>query len=214
MKDCKREAIVRAAEMEFMQKGFEGARMMEIAKRAGVGHPLLHYHFSTKEALFHHVVKEKMGLLSAAVQVSLDDSDKTLPEKLSSAISSHFDFVRTHVDYIRFAMREMEKHPALFETAKSEARVKLKGIVDKLQKELDAAAERGEMPAIDAELLLEDVIALNVFFHVAKPALKNIKNSAIDDSYYEKRKKENVDLILHRLGLPQGGYIPVKNIVK
>jgi len=79
---------------------------------------------------------------------------------------------------------------------------------------LDAAAERGEMPATDAELLLEDMIALNVFFHVAMPALKNIKNSVIDDSYYEKRKKENVDLILHRLGLPQGDSILVKNIVK
>ena len=49
LKDNKKACILRAAEQEFMQKGFDGARMVEIAKRAGVGHPLLHYHFHTKE---------------------------------------------------------------------------------------------------------------------------------------------------------------------
>ena len=49
VKDSKRKAIIEAAEDEFVQKGYDGARILEIAERAGVGHPLLYYHFKTKK---------------------------------------------------------------------------------------------------------------------------------------------------------------------
>jgi len=199
MKDSKKDMIIRAAEEEFMRNGFEGARMVEIAKRAGVGHPLLYYHFSTKEALFHHVVKEKMGMLAEAVQLSLEQSNKTLKEKLTFAISSHFDFVRENLDCIRFTIREIEKHPELFEDAKMEAHTNLKQISNKFQQELDAAAQKGDIVPLDAEMLMDDMIALNVFSQIPMPVLRKIRQIEDVDAYYEKRKKENVALILARL---------------
>ena len=53
--DNKREEILKAAEKEFMLHGYDGARIVAIAKRACVGHPLLHYHFKTKKDLFKFV---------------------------------------------------------------------------------------------------------------------------------------------------------------
>ena len=37
------DAILRAAEREFLAKGFEGARTTSIAEAAGVTHAMLHY---------------------------------------------------------------------------------------------------------------------------------------------------------------------------
>lgn len=182
-----------------MLKGFEGARTVEIAKRAGVGHPLLHYHFSTKEALFHHVIREKMGLLVQSVQLSLVESNQSFPEKLAQAISQHFDFVRAHVDYIRFLIHEMEKHPDLFADARQEAHDLQSQIAEHLQKDLDASAKRGEIVPMDAGVLLEDIIVLNVFFQVAMPIVQNIRQSEYGNDYLEKRKQENINLILNRL---------------
>jgi AcrR family transcriptional regulator len=40
-----KQIILEAAEAEFLEKGFGNTKMMAIAKRAGVSHPFLHYHF-------------------------------------------------------------------------------------------------------------------------------------------------------------------------
>jgi AcrR family transcriptional regulator len=52
----RRRQIVRAAYQTLAEKGFEGLRMREIAKRAGIDHSTLHYYFSGKEALIGGVV--------------------------------------------------------------------------------------------------------------------------------------------------------------
>jgi AcrR family transcriptional regulator len=42
----RRRGIVQAAYQTLAEKGFEGLRMREIAKRAGIDHSTLHYYFS------------------------------------------------------------------------------------------------------------------------------------------------------------------------
>jgi AcrR family transcriptional regulator len=51
------EKILEAAKKVFHRKGFEGARMQEIADEAGINKALLHYYFRTKENLFDDVFK-------------------------------------------------------------------------------------------------------------------------------------------------------------
>ncbi len=52
--------ILEAAEVEFLEKGYEKARTTEIARRAGVNHAMLHYYFQSKEKLFHRVFEDKV----------------------------------------------------------------------------------------------------------------------------------------------------------
>ena len=44
--------ILDAAEVVFHEKGFDGARMQEIADKATINKGLLHYYFKSKDALF------------------------------------------------------------------------------------------------------------------------------------------------------------------
>jgi len=57
--------ILKAAVEEFGRHGFEGASVAEIAKRAGVVKPLVHYHFKTKDLLWYAAVKHAMAELQA-----------------------------------------------------------------------------------------------------------------------------------------------------
>ena len=52
------EKILEAAKTIFHRKGFEGARMQEIADEAGINKSLLHYYFRTKDRLFDAVFQE------------------------------------------------------------------------------------------------------------------------------------------------------------
>ena len=49
--------ILEAAEGEFSEKGFDGARVDEIARRAGVNKALLYYYFTNKKNIFEELVK-------------------------------------------------------------------------------------------------------------------------------------------------------------
>lgn len=114
LKCCKKDAILQAAEEVFIQKGYDGARMVEIANRAGVGHPLLHYHFSNKKMLFQQVVQQKLCILSQILWILLDEKKLDIREYIATMVSRHFDFVQQHGDYIRFIINELETHPKLF----------------------------------------------------------------------------------------------------
>jgi AcrR family transcriptional regulator len=198
-KDSKKEAIIQAATEEFISKGYDGARMMEIAKRAGVGHPLLHYHFKTKKELFKKVVQSKMGLLQQSVLVPWDNTGGTFLERLSLTISRHFDFVMGNANYLSFQIEEMGRRPELFNEIKEEALIGTKKMTDMLQKELDKASLRGEIAPTDAIVLLEDIIALNLFFLLIMKPVTSIGLINCDKLWLKKRKEENIRLITNRL---------------
>ena len=52
--------ILHAAKKVFHQKGYEGARMQDIADEAGINKALLHYYFRKKENLFDRVFQETL----------------------------------------------------------------------------------------------------------------------------------------------------------
>ena len=55
----KEQTILEAAEAEFLEKGYDGAKMLSIARRAGVAHSMLHYYYRSKENLFQAVMLRK-----------------------------------------------------------------------------------------------------------------------------------------------------------
>jgi AcrR family transcriptional regulator len=73
-----RQRLIEAAEIEFTQKGFDGASVLSIANRAGVKQPLLNYHFGNKEGLWRAVVENAYTESLAASRqaaAALDRSD-------------------------------------------------------------------------------------------------------------------------------------------
>lgn len=56
------ERILEAAEHEFIEKGFNGARLGDIAKQAGVNKALIYYYFKDKERLYEESVHRLFGI--------------------------------------------------------------------------------------------------------------------------------------------------------
>ena len=61
------QAILAAAEAEFLERGYEGAKMLSIARRAGVAHSMLHYYYRSKANLFQAVFAHNMQALLSVV---------------------------------------------------------------------------------------------------------------------------------------------------
>lgn len=67
----KNAAIVAAAAAVFLDAGYAGASMDEIAARSGVSKQTVYKHFSNKEALFTAVISQMMGDADTAVHQAL-----------------------------------------------------------------------------------------------------------------------------------------------
>ncbi len=197
----KEEAILEAAEREFIAKGFDGARTTSIAEAAGVTHAMLHYYFRTKENIFNRILDEKMRLMSRSVLMAFGEAGLPLIERLRKGIENHFDFVVENPGLPRFIVNEVMSRPERHEAFKRRIGYLLGAVVEGLQHELDEAADRGETERIDVRMLMLDIVSLNIFSFIAMPIIEPLIGDLAADreTFYRLRKAENVEVILRRI---------------
>jgi TetR/AcrR family transcriptional regulator len=92
--DRTQKKILDAAAHVFAERGFAGAKLTDIAKRAKVSKQLILHHFSNKEGLFQQVLDLKFR---AALEIS-----ELPPENPTDLIAERFRRRSGHLDYIRF----------------------------------------------------------------------------------------------------------------
>ena len=85
--------IVEAAKSVFILKGFDGARMQEIADEANINKALLHYYFRSKDKLFKRVFHDIFSQSVSGVA--------TLVENASSFEELINTFVEFYVEMLK-----------------------------------------------------------------------------------------------------------------
>lgn len=195
--------ILQAAEKEFLEKGYAGAKTTSIAEAAGVTHAMFHYYFRTKDKLFDKIVAEKMAQLKELMFSAIGNQDLPLKERIEQGVERHFDFIAANPLLPRFIFNELYLNPSRVEDCKSDIIVMATEHLDNLQMAIDHDAEQGLCNRVDARMLLLDIISLNIFPFVAEPILSGVlaaSNESID-TLLEQRKKENISTILGKLNL-------------
>lgn len=193
--------ILRAAEHEFLSKGFDGARTTAIAEAAGVTHAMLHYYFRTKSRLFERIISEKANLLRIALSESIGDPSRSLEELLSDLISVHIDFISENPELPRFLLNELfprsERSHVFFDRLTQY----IPHIIIRLQKKIDMEADAGRCRRLDARMILLDVVSLNIFPFLVVPAINQISEGFLFDmkTLLQHRKQENLDTIMRKL---------------
>ena len=104
--DNTEQLILKAAEEEFLEKGFVLAKTTEIARRAGVTHAMLHYYYRTKENLFEQVFRQKVQLVAKSLDTAFDEQ---LPfaQQLETLIQVHFEFIQANPRLPFFILNEI-----------------------------------------------------------------------------------------------------------
>jgi len=141
---ARREAILSAALDEFSARGFEAARLDDVAKRAGVAKGTIYLYFRDKESLFQELIRAMLTPLVGTIE-ALGTADLPL-----SALADHIAdlFVREvyetrRKDVIRLMISEGRRFPKLAEFYYREV---LSRIIAAMRTLLARAAARGEAP--------------------------------------------------------------------
>ena len=196
----KEQQILEAAEKEFLEKGYNGARTTSIAKAADVTHAMLHYYFRTKEQLFEHIIDKKMSEIVPLMTHLFGNSDLPLVKRIEEAVSVHFDFVVANPDLPRFLINEVLPHKERCDLFRSKIENVLY-LVDNLQREVNEAAASGEVEQFNVLLLFQSVLSLNIFPSVMANMVENLVggNRQTVETFLAQRKAENIELIMRRI---------------
>ena len=189
--------ILKAAEHEFLTKGFDGARTTTIAESAGVTHAMLHYYFRTKARLFERVISEKVELIRKMLEESICDTNKSLREMLAIIISKHLDFLAENPDLPYFIINEVFSKTSKTRIFTDKLAQYLPEEIHNLQLKIDEEAAEGRCRQLDAEMLMIDILSLNVFPLIALPAVNSTLGNMMADrtAFIEARKLHNLDHI-------------------
>ena len=192
--------ILQAAEREFITKGYDGARTTSIAKEAGVTHAMLHYYFRTKEHLFERIIDKKMSEITPLLTYLFGNDKLPITERIKEAVSAHFDFIVANPDLPKFLINEVLPNKERFKVFKSKVDSVLHS-VEQLQKEVDEAAQRGELEHFNIIHLFQTILSLNIFSSVMPLLVENMlgENNFSSKDFFAARKAENIETIMRRI---------------
>jgi TetR/AcrR family transcriptional regulator len=194
--------IFDAANTVFIKKGYDGARMQEIAEEAGINKALLHYYYRTKDKLFDTIFEKILETFFPKV-FEFMKSDMDLFQKLEFFIDNYIDFIQRNPFIPGFVVHEISRNPDRIVNflghrsglIKSKA---FQGFAIGIEEEV----KKGTIRPIKAEHLVVNMIGLCIFPILAKPILKGIlfegDEKAIN-AFLDERKKQVKEFVFESI---------------
>jgi len=90
-----RSRILDAAETAFANRGFDGARLRDIAQSAGVHHALVHHYYEDKAGLFRAVLTRALSQVSST-GIEVVDRGGSYDDIVNGVVAVCFDFFAQH----------------------------------------------------------------------------------------------------------------------
>src|SRR5580658_254550 len=98
-----RASILNAAIAEFAERGFEGASIRAIADRLGLRHPLITYHYRSKEILWRAAAEHAFSQIRGEWDLSAsEDADSSPMVRLHQEYTTLFRYTVAFPEFHRF----------------------------------------------------------------------------------------------------------------
>ena len=129
-----REMILQSALTIFLERGFEGARMVDVAARAGLAKGTLYLHFADKEALFEFVLQQLISEPLAQLRRELPAPGESVRSRLERLLVPLLeDFEKSgRASVLRLIIAEGARFPAL-------AAIHQRLVIDPMMEAIDEA---------------------------------------------------------------------------
>ncbi len=190
--------IFEAATDVFIEKGMDGARMQDIAHRAGINKSLLNYYYRSKDRLFNAVFEMIVMKMLVKFEPVFDDK-MSFEDKVRFFFDKHISFLQKNPRLPIFLLNEINRHPERLKNFLSNIDVdKIIAVFDSLgqgkQKNLNIT--RDSIPQV-----MTTIVSMSVFPFAAKGILEGMfEKVGIDfDDFLEERKKFAAEFVLAAL---------------
>lgn len=193
-----RQDILKAAEEQFGEKGFYGARIDAIAKQSGLNKNMLYIYFGSKEELYRNVLLNMYRRMEE-VERRLIEKELAGSDLIAALISAYFDFLNENVSFVNILMSENLMQAQFLKQIPSEyvARRTLDEIAAKIRSSCESGAFRSDIDEKQTVLTLITICFSN--FSNRYTLSKLMGYDIHDDAILEKRKQQTIDIMLSYL---------------
>lgn len=191
--------ILRAATEVFIEKGQDGARMEEIAQRAGINKALLHYYFRSKKQLFRKVFEQEVTAFFQTIFQSLRP-DLELDDFLCHFIDTYITLLMSKPYMPRFIVWEVLPQSDLFKEILVPLISRLTpSPVDMMVTKIEKAKAQGQIRDVDPLQLLINIIGMVLFVFIGAPIIEQVRPGikVLSEEFLNQRKEEIKQLVLN-----------------
>lgn len=191
------EKILESAKSEFLEKGYGGTRMQNIAKKAGINKALLHYYFRSKENLFYSIFNKAFADFVPQI-MSIFNSEKPLQQKLKILIDNYISLLSRNRHIPIFILSEMQHNKNLLPEILKMNGANPKMLIKLITKDL----KNNNIHNISPTHLLVNIFSMCIFPFAALPVLKVMLFDNNDNKYNKflnERKKEVYNFVISNL---------------
>jgi len=165
-----RATILEAALAEFAEKGFEAASIRRIAERTGFQHPLITYHYPSKDLLWQAVAQDTFERIQREWDARAAEETNLSPvERLRAEYRALFRHTSAFPDFHRFMRQEAATaNPRLHWVAENV----LKPLINRLLPQITAAQAEGLLPAVEPILFHYMMVSLTATLSEFGPEMR------------------------------------------
>lgn len=160
-----RDEILDAASAEFAEHGFAGARVDEIAARAGVNKAMLYYRVGDKQTLYTAVLMRNFDRVGEVVQRALA-VDGTSRDRLEAVIAAVTAMVQRYPDHPRIVLREIASGAV---NLPPEVLARMLEVVEVVRGLIGEGVTSGEFRPLDPVLAHLTIVGAVVFLNATAP---------------------------------------------
>ncbi|SRR6266446_1813201 len=173
-----RSAILEAALAEFAEKGFAAASIRSIAERTGFQHPLITYHFPSKDLLWRAVAEDTFARIRDAWDKRATQDVNLSPlERLRAEYRALFRHTVAFPEFHRFMRQEASPdNPRLDWVAETV----LKPLIDRLLPQIKAAQAQGLLSRVEPILFHYMMVSLTAALSEFGPEMRVTRRLSAD----------------------------------
>src|SRR5436190_6445454 len=182
-----RASILNDAIAEFAERGFEKASIRAIADRLGLQHPLITYHYRTKDILWRAAAEHAFAQIKAGWDISAPEDSELPPlARLREEYATLFRYTVAFPEFHRFMRQEaFTNNPRL----KWVAETVLAPLLGRLIPQIVAAQKQGLLPAVDPILFHYMMVSLTATLSGFGPEMQvtsglSAENTKIIEAYW------------------------------
>ena len=189
--------ILIAAKNVFIRKGYDGARMQEIADEACINKALLHYYFRSKDKLFEAVFIEAFsGFIPKIAGFVL--TNRSFFEKIEFIIDTYINMLIENPHLPLFVLHEIHRNPENLVNIMSSL-----GLNQMFLNQIMSNIEKDEsIRQIEFKHLLANILGMCIFPFIARPILQTLlfnQDKEEYDKYLNERKKVITEFVYNSL---------------
>ena len=192
--------ILNAAREEFIERGYEGARIQRIAENSEANKAMIYYYFTSKKELYRRVITNVFGGVLGQIRVIFEE-DMSVEEKVKALVEFYMNFYRSNTGFFRLMLREIASNsPILTEVLKAlKDTIRGYDYPGAVKTMLLGINSRDNVRDVDPRHTMMSLVSMCAGFFMLRPVASAILSLSPEEAerFAAERSEHISDLLLH-----------------